>query len=175
MERYAFLWKKHKVSINRDAAHLVKELEGSIDREPYTLLFTPRQGKPVQVFTIHAVPTTKGPINEVMALVSASALKDAPRALVAGDFNLGPEEMDKPFEAIGYKGHIVGLTSLRRKVNSAQQYLSQQYDNIYSKGVEICSSGVVDFVAKSFGPISDESLARALKISDHIPVFVTFR
>ncbi len=174
VERYAFCSKKKSVHFDRHKARLVKELEEEVDREPYTLFFEPKHGKPLDVFTIHAVPTAKAPIKEIRALTFSSALGDTPRAIVAGDFNMPPKETDPLFAAVGYQGHIAELTSLRKKVTGAQ-YLSRQYDNIYTKGVEVCTSGAVDFVKKSFSPVNDESLLRALKISDHLPVFVTFK
>jgi endonuclease/exonuclease/phosphatase family metal-dependent hydrolase len=174
VERYAYLFKSSMVSINRREAHLVNALEGPIDREPYTLLFVPKKVETLRIFTIHAVPTAKHPINEVAALVAADELKDTPRAIVAGDFNLGPGSTDKYFESIGYTGHIIGLTSLNRKVKG-ERYLAHQYDNIYTKGIEVCTAGIVDFVQDSFAPVADESLKRAHRISDHLPVFATFR
>lgn len=174
VERYAYLFKSSAVTINRREAHLVKALEESIDREPYTLLFAPKKTESLRIFTIHTVPTAKHPINEVAALVGADELKDAPRAIVAGDFNLGSESTDKYFESIGYTGHITGLTSLGSEVKG-EKYLAHQYDNIYTKGIEVCTAGIVDFVKDSFSPVDNESLKRAHKISDHLPVFATFR
>lgn len=176
VERYAFLFKKGTVAINRDDAHLVAELEAAIDREPYALAFHPKKAghEPLAIFTIHTVPTEKNPMHEVRALVSAGEITASQRTIVAGDFNLGKEKTDPLFHTIGFEGHIAELTSLKRTV-VGEKYLLHQYDNIYTKGVRICKTGVVDFVGQHFSPVTDESLGQALKISDHLPVFATFR
>lgn len=174
VERYAFLWKQHTLSIDRDAAHLVSELQDAIDREPFTLLFRLKKAPAVSIFTIHTVPTAKGPIDEVEALSSAKELANASRAILAGDFNLGAKKTDPLMARIGFIGHIVEQTSLKKTVRSGG-YTLYQYDNIYTKGVAVCTSGVIDFVEAHFSPVTDDSLSRARRVSDHLPVFATFR
>lgn len=174
VERYAFLFKSHVVSINRDEAHLVGALRDPIDREPFTSLFQIKGGKPVRVFTIHTVPTAKLPIREVEALGASDEVRSAPRAFIAGDFNLGRDATDVPLVDAGYAGHIRALTSLKKKLDGGR-YVGVQYDNIYTKGVHVCTAGVIDFVERDFAPITDESLARARELSDHLPVFATFK
>lgn len=174
VERYAFLFKRHVVSINRDEVHLVGALREPIDREPFTSLFRIKGGKEVRVFTIHTVPTAKVPIREVQALGTADEVRTAPRAFIAGDFNLDAKETDGVFAEAGYVGHIRTRTSLKKKVDDGR-YLAMQYDNIYSKGIHVCTSGIIDFVERSFSPVTDESLARARELSDHLPVFATFK
>ncbi len=178
VERYAYLIKKHVAAFDRDDAVLVKSLRNPIEREPYTLLFHPKTGMPFRIFTIHTVPTAKGPIREVSALVEAEEVKKADRAIVAGDFNLGPAKTDPLFTEIGYTGHIHELTSLRLKLKNGQ-YRKEQYDNIYTKGIKVCSSGVIDFVKNHFATgdksVDQDALDRAHRDSDHLPVFITFR
>lgn len=175
VERYAFLFKKNVVSVNRNDAHLVTELQESIDREPFTLTFHLKGGADLRVFTIHTVPTVKGPMREVIALAGAKEVQSAARAIVAGDFNLGPNVTDRPFAEAGYAGNIREHTSLRRVLHEDGKYLLTQYDNIYAKGVHVCTSGVIDFVSAYFSPVTEESLARARGVSDHLPVFATFK
>lgn len=174
VERYAYLWKKHTVAVNRDEARLVDELQESVDREPYTLLFQLKKVPAVKVFTFHAVPTAKQPIHEVEALVSAKEVRGAERAIVAGDFNLSRKKTDSLFERIGFTGHITASTSLKSAVQS-NGYRSRQYDNVYTKGITVCTAGVIDFVEAHFAPVTDASLRNARHLSDHLPVFVTFR
>lgn len=175
VERYAFLFKKNVVSINRNDAHLVAELQESIDREPFTLTFHLKGGADLRVFTIHTVPTAKGPMREIIALSVAKEVRSAVRAIVAGDFNLGPNGTDQPFAEAGYAGNIREHTSLRRVLHGDGKYLLTQYDNIYAKGVHVCTSGVIDFVSTHFFPVTEESLTRARGVSDHLPVFITFK
>ncbi len=174
VERYAFLWKKHTVMINRDDAHLVSDLQASVDREPYALLFTPKKAPAVRIFTIHAVPTGKHPIREIRALITAEEVANAPRAIIAGDFNLSAKKTDPLLGRIGFTGHIIEPTSLKKTLRS-DNYTLYQYDNIYTKGVTVCAAGTIDFVNAHFAPVSDTSLRQARRVSDHLPVFVNFR
>lgn len=174
VERYAFLWKKHVALINRDEAHLVSELEAYIDREPYALTFRLKKAPAVGIFTVHAVPTGKEPIREIEALVAAKEVAGATRAIVAGDFNLPPRKTDPLFGRIGFAGNISAYTSLK-SIMRKEGHLARQYDNIYTKGVTVCRSGVIDFVSEHFGPVTNASLKKARRVSDHLPVFITFR
>lgn len=174
VERYAYLIRSG-IAFSRDDAHLVRELEDVIDREPYTLTVRPKNGKPVQLFTIHTVPTKKGPEQEVRALLTSQTVKNADRAIFAGDFNLPASTTDKIFEQMGYKGLIREKTSLKQALDARGGYLYHQYDNIYVKGIEVCESGVIDFVSGYFSPVTNESLREARDVSDHSPVYVIFR
>ena len=173
VERYAYLWKTHRVSVNRREAHLVHELEEAIDREPYEVTFEISGSGAVQIFTIHTVPTAKHPINEIKVLTAAHELKSAQKAIVAGDLNLGPNDTDAYFEQAGFVGHIDALTSLGAKMHG-ERYFAKQYDNIYTKGVKVCSSGVVDFVKTYYSPPNNAKLHDAREVSDHAPVVMTF-
>lgn len=174
VERYAYLWKKSIVSTDRGSAHLVQELREPIDREPYTITFRLKGGDDLGAFTIHTVPTAKHPEAEVRALGAAKELSAQKRAIVSGDFNLGPEVTDPLMSPAGYTGHIKELTSIKMKLDG-ERHLAKQYDNIYTKGVHVCTSGTIDFVTGSFSPLTPESLKRARVISDHLPVYATFK
>jgi len=174
IERYACIFYKSTAVLNRREAHLVPELREQIDREPFMIPFTMKNGSKVQIFTIHAVPTAKSPITEVRSLVGASEVQQAPRAIIAGDFNLGPDATDAPFQSIGFKGNIVELTSLKQKLGSDGNYRKYQYDNIYTKGLQVSEPEVIDFVASDFAPVSQENLKAAHKVSDHLPVLIRF-
>jgi deoxyribonuclease-1-like protein len=174
VERYAYLFKKKSVTFNRDSARLLSALETTIDREPFTVVVTAKSGAQISLFTMHAVPTAKSPIREVRALEDAAELQETTRAIFSGDFNLGKDSTDPSFEKLGFTGYINEKTSIKMKL-SADGYLLKQYDNIYAKGVHVCSVGVIDFIKTSFSPVTDESLANARKLSDHLPVFIRFK
>ncbi|OGZ05447.1 MAG: hypothetical protein A3C93_01105 [Candidatus Lloydbacteria bacterium RIFCSPHIGHO2_02_FULL_54_17] len=174
VERYVFLWKKHMATINRDEAHLVSELQASVDREPYALTFQPKNAPAVKIFTVHAVPTEKEPIYEIEALVSAKEIANATRAIVAGDFNLPPNKTDPLFGQIGFAGNVNEHTSLK-SIMRKEGHTARQYDNVYTKGVTVCKAGAIDFVQMHFAPVTQESLRNARRVSDHLPVFVNFR
>jgi endonuclease/exonuclease/phosphatase family metal-dependent hydrolase len=173
VERYAFLFKKSTITTNNDKAHLVYELEEAIDREPYAAEFTLKHGGTIMAYTIHTVPTAKDPVKEVEALPQSKELQGANVAIFSSDFNLGKRATDPTFKQLGFTGYISELTSLKMKVSSGR-YLTKQYDNIYGKGIHVCSSGTINFVEKFFSPVTDESLKKAREVSDHLPVFITF-
>lgn len=174
VERYAYLFKKSSITTNRDKAHLVGELKETIDREPYAAVFKPKRVDEIAIYTMHAVPTAKNPINEIRALKSSQEIRAISRAIFSGDFNLGKVSTDPIFTNLGFVGHINEPTSLKAKVSNGS-YKVKQYDNIYTKGIHVCNSGVMDFVRTSYAPVTNESLQKARRVSDHLPVFITFR
>jgi endonuclease/exonuclease/phosphatase family metal-dependent hydrolase len=174
IERYGYLVRKH-ILFSRDEAHLVKALEDTIDREPYALTAKWKDETTVTFFTIHTVPTKKKPELEVAALPSSDEVKHAARAIFAGDFNLPARATDPVFTQMGYTGNIREKTSLKDKPDAQGGYLLHQYDNIYTKGIHVCESGVIDFVAQYFSPVTQESLHKARDVSDHLPVYIRFK
>lgn len=170
VERYGYLMRK-EVFFSRDSAYLVSELEETISREPFTVTATLKGFEPIQFFSIHTVPTKKDPQREVQALLQSKQVTTAVQAIFSGDFNLPAGITDTTFEAMGYKGVIRQKTSLKQKLDDRGGYLFHQYDNIYVKGVTVSESGVIDFVAKYFSPVSHESLKKAREVSDHLPVY----
>lgn len=174
VERYAFLFEKSTVSTNHDTAHLIQNgwLHNN-GREPYTTTFNVKQGGNVAVTTLHAPPTAKHPITTIEALTQLEELRGTERAIFSGDFNLGKNATDPSFAKLGFIGHVNEPTSLKNIV-IAGKYREKQYDNIYTRSIHVCSSGVINFVEKYYSPVTTESIKEAKKISDHLPVFVTF-
>lgn len=174
-ERYGYLTRKDKVSFSRKDAFLVSELEELISREPFSLIASFKQEEKIQFFTIHTVPTKKRPELEVEAFPKSSSVTQATRAIFAGDFNLPGRVTDKTFIPLGYTGHISEKTSLKNKLDVNGGYRFHQYDNIYTKGITVCESGVIDFVKEYFSPVTNESLKKAKEVSDHLPVYIRFK
>jgi endonuclease/exonuclease/phosphatase family metal-dependent hydrolase len=177
VERYAYLFRKSTVTINRDGAHLLKELEEAISREPFALSFHLKDGKKskdVQVFTIHAVPTNKHPIEEVEKLPLSKEVTMNRPSIFSGDFNLAKPATDPTFVGMGYSGNISDKTSIGNKVISKRGYMTKQYDNIYTKQVKVCAAGVIDFVARAFSPVDTKKLSSVKLVSDHLPVYIAF-
>lgn len=173
VERYAYLVRRG-VLFNRKSAHLVFDLQEKIEREPYSVVVT-FAGKEVTLFTLHAVPTAKKPEQEIAQLLSSVELQATSGASIfSGDFNLPYKVTDITFQRLQHVGNIRGMTSLRDKLTKQGSYLSRQYDNIYTKGMHVCSGDAYDFVKKYFSPVTNESLRSARRISDHLPVYVTF-
>lgn len=183
VERYAYVFKKAKVSVNHDKVQLLSELQEQIDREPYYGTFSFKSKSPqsrldVVLFSIHTVPTAKNPKLEVETLTTSATLqkihKENIPAIFSGDFNLAPDATDPTFSSLGFKGMIKQKTSLKQKVTVMGEYLTHQYDNVYVKNIRVCSSGVVDFVQMMYLPVTNESLVQARTVSDHLPVYINF-
>lgn len=174
VERYGYLIRKH-ILFSRDDAHLVKALEDTIDREPYALTAKWKDETTVTFFTIHTVPTKKNPELEVAVIPSSDEVKNASRAIFAGDFNLPARSTDPVFTQMGYTGQIREKTSIKDKLDAQGNYLLHQYDNIYTKGIHVCESGVIDFVGQYFSPVTQESLRKAREVSDHLPVYIRYK
>ena len=174
VERYAYLFEKSIVSTDRNTAHLIQNgWLHDYGREPYTITFKLKQRDIVTVTTLHAPPTAKYPITTIEALIQLEELKGSGRAIFSGDFNLGKDATDPSFAKLGFTGHINEPTSLKNNV-IAGKYREKQYDNIYTRGIHVCSSGVINFAEKYYSPVTTESIKEAKKVSDHLPVFVTF-
>jgi deoxyribonuclease-1-like protein len=78
-ERYAFLWKKDTKLVG---AKLETGLQDSIDREPFTGIFTTGR-KNIIISQVHLVPANKNPQYEVSKLYGLSKSH-----IICGDFNL---------------------------------------------------------------------------------------
>lgn len=175
VERYAYITKKSKVIISRGDSGLASDLVGKVSREPLVMTATFKGASSIKFFNFHAVPTEKNPIEEIKSIVGSRVIVETVRGIFSGDLNLGHLETDSLFNSVGYNGQIKSRTSLRRTLDKKNNYMSHQYDNIYVKGVTVCSSGVVDFVKEKHSPVSKESLRVARKVSDHLPVYIRFK
>ncbi len=174
VERYAYLIKS-TVSFNRRSAILHEEVGTKIDREPYSIVVTFGTDTAIEFFSFHAVPEHKLPANEVASVTSIPDLVSTARVVFAGDFNLNRTVTDPLFAPLGYTGHITEHTTLKETVAPLGMYTSHQYDNIYTKGVHVCESGVIDFVSETGTPITTATLATARSVSDHLPVYIRFK
>lgn len=175
VERYAYITKKSKVSISRGESGLVSDLVGKVSREPLVMTANFKGVSPVRFFNFHAVPTEKNPIEEIKSIVGSRVIAETSRGILSGDLNLGHMQTHSLFNSVGYNGQIKSKTSLRRTLDKKNNYMSHQYDNIYVKGVTVCSSGVLDFVKERHSPVNNESLRVARKVSDHLPVYIRFK
>lgn len=171
-ERYAFLFKTRHLRINRDDCKLISSLENVMDREPASLVFHHEQGS-FTVVSFHLQPddqsSSKDPRKELIAVnAHAKNILQGPMILV-GDFNLGYADMYNIFEKpLGFSHHIEEKTSLKMKQVGTGEYVNHAFDNIYTREIKVYGSGVYDFVMQF------PDLKSARKISDHLPVYITF-
>lgn len=166
-ERYAFLWKKAKITKLGDAM-LAYPYQQQITREPFLATF--RAGK--KQFTLvnfHAIPKAKQPETEIKYLKFFPSLYPTSNLIFCGDFNL-PESHSvfNSLKNLGYQSVLINQkTSLRQKcINN--DCLASAFDNFFLQPHlnRIKSSGVIHFY-KIFA-----DLKAARKISDHVPIFL---
>jgi endonuclease/exonuclease/phosphatase family metal-dependent hydrolase len=167
-ERFAFLWKTTRIKAMPQKPVLYGSLKNDLVREPAKMIFQIGSKKLV-VVSFHLAPTAKHPRKEVQALLQHQAEFSEEKIIFLGDFNLGHKDLDPIFEEkMGFHRNIIGKTSLKNKLDENGDYLSKEYDNIYTKGIPVLKSGILNFV----GP--RKYLSEARKISDHLPVFIVF-
>src|SRR5690606_957024 len=167
-ERYAFIWKTHRIKIKK-VGNLITELDGPIDREPMAQDFYV-EGKKFTVINYHSRPYNKDPESEIKAL-SHYILKLASTPLVlAGDFNV--DEKMPVFDTLkhgGFKPAITNQPTTLKRSCVANGYLNYPIDNIfYSPEIKKVDSKAIDYVEIC------EKLENARKLSDHLPVALTF-
>lgn len=170
-ERYAIVWKTKHIKI-KNRGWLIAALDSPIDREPFLLeLYT--QGKRLTVVNFHSRPYNKDPESEIRALsnyvIDSLGSKTSP-LIIAGDFNV--DEKMSVFDRLkkaGYRSAIRDQKTTLKRTCDGTEYLNHPIDNIfYSKNIRKIKGGVLDFVR-----FCDE-LEKARKLSDHLPVFLTF-
>lgn len=169
-ERYAFLWKPSRLRL-MGRAWLEPSLTDSIDREPYLARFEHQSsGHTLLVASLHAVPTSKDPEQEVALLDRIHWRYETDHVLLVGDFNL--DEDDAAFNELRGLGYAAVLddqpTSLRRERREGPSgHLANEYDNIFFETTPFRETrgGVLDFTPRF------SSLKEARSLSDHLPVY----
>lgn len=166
-ERYAFLWKKAKVTKVGEAL-LAAKFQQEITREPFLATF--KAGKiQFTLVNFHAIPKSKQPETEIKYLKFFPSIYPNQNLIFCGDFNL-PESHSvfTPLKKLGYQPLLISQkTSLRQKCIN-DDCLASAFDNFFlqSNRNSVKSSGVIHFY-KIF-----PDLKAARQISDHVPVFV---
>lgn len=167
-ERYAWLWKKHKVKPLGNC-FLEPKLADSLNREPYLCRFV--TGKDTLLLgSFHAVPTSKGPARENGFLYLMTYFYPGDKLFLMGDFNLS--EKNPAFLKLKKAGWEPAIrnqkTSLRQEEKDGS-HLSSEYDNIFfpAQKVRKISAGVIDF------SLNFPTLKQARTVSDHLPVWLS--
>lgn len=179
IERYAFIWMKSSVVVNRKQAALLTSIEEAVDREPFVMRAELKcASAPVIFMSFHAEPDQKAkgkdPRHEIEILSRAPELLALPRVILAGDFNVRGMDIDGFFAKSGYSDAIDVPTSLGVKVGK-KGYLRNNFDHFFVKGITVKGAHVIDFVGEmGAGNVDDMLLKKARVVSDHLPIFVTF-
>ena len=169
-ERYAFIWNKRTVT-KLGAAWLENHYVKEIDREPYFATFL-REGKEFTVVSFHAKPKAKQPETEIKYFKFLPNLYPKLNLIFCGDFNCPQSHtVFNPLKTMGYDPAFVGQkTTLRMKcINN--DCLASEYDNFFynPKKTIFLKSGIIPFY-QSFSTI-----VKARRISDHVPIYLTFK
>lgn len=169
-ERYAFLWKKHKVKLF-GKARLISELSNVVHREPFLAKFK-FNGKSFSILSYHAC-THKQNFPERAEIIHISqwiSQQGFNNIIWAGDMNLVVD--DRAFDLIkvfGFETVLNGEKTSLKKTCKKGNYLSRAEDNIFInlKDFIILDYKVIDFISNE--NCNDVSWKRNI-YSDHLPI-----
>lgn len=167
-ERYAFFWKTSRVKLIGkpwlDTLYL-----NEIEREPYLASFK-FQDLTFTLVNFHAVPKKNQPEKEIKYFKEFSIHYKNYSLIFMGDFNCASSHsVFLPLKKQGFLPVFEGFkTSLKQKCTN-QDCLASEYDNVLlSSNLKVIQCGIIHF----YKDFDDISIAR--KVSDHLPVWVSF-
>jgi len=169
-ERYAFIWNKNTVT-KLGVAWLENHYVVEIDREPYFATFL-KEGKEFTVVTFHAKPKAKQPETEIKYFKFFPNLYPKLNLIFCGDFNCPQSHtVFIPLKTMGYNPAFVGQKTTLRMKCIRNDCLASEYDNFFynPKKLVFLKSGIIHFY-QSFSTI-----VKARRISDHVPIYLTFK
>jgi len=170
-ERYAVLWRTASVK-KVGTPVLCNALANTVNREPFLV----RLAEGMDTFLLavfHAVPKSKNPNAENVQLSLVDSLYENDHVLLMGDFNAS-------WRTAGFswlkRRNMCGVlvnqkTSLKQKPDEHGNTLANEYDNIF---YEMDETKCVEYGIHNFAS-AFVTLAEARKVSDHIPVWATFK
>ena len=168
-ERYAFLWKTSRVQLV-GRPWLEKALPETVFREPYMGRFK-IDNQTILVANYHARRYDENPAEEIRLLARLPDLYPRDILFLAGDFNAS--ETDPAFDDLYRQGFHPALhnqkTTLKQSCNPG--YLAHAIDNIYFPKTKITPTNAeaIDFISDC------SNLEAARKLSDHLPIKITWR
>lgn len=168
-ERYAFIWKPKHIKI-KNRGYLITDLQNTVEREPLIVDFYVGS-KRFSILNFHSISHRKNPRPEIKALTKYMMNgRFTYPVILAGDFNVNEGDLVfKDFLNSGYHPSVFNKKTTLKSKCLHGQYLNYSIDNIYfSKRVSKIDSGVIDHVL-----VCDE-IENARKLSDHLPVYLTF-
>lgn len=167
-ERYAFLWKTHRLQL-KGSPWLETKYQAEIDREPFFATFN-REGKEFTLVNFHAITKSKQPEKEIKYFKFLPEEYPKLNLIFLGDFNCPQSHtVFYPLKKMGYASVFqYQKTSLKKECQNGN-CLASEFDNIWyaTKKNKITNSKVILFY-ESFN-----SLEEAREISDHVPIAVT--
>lgn len=169
-ERYAYLWKKHRVQIKGTPWLQKGDYAILIDREPFFATFD-YGGSQFTLVNFHAITKSKQPETEVKYFKFLPDLYPGLNLIFVGDFNLPQSHsVFNPLKGKGYKPLLVGQKTSLRQQCLPDGCLASELDNIFylSGKIRIHDKGVIHFYKQV------DSFEKARLISDHVPIYMKF-
>jgi endonuclease/exonuclease/phosphatase family metal-dependent hydrolase len=168
-ERYAFLWRKRMLTKIGDA-WLEQQYGIEIDREPYFATFL-KEGKYFTLVNFHAITKAMQPETEIKYFKFLPAAYPGLNLIFVGDFNCPQSHtVFNPLKKMGYQAALTGQKTSLRQQCIADDCLASEFDNVFynNKAVTALQTGILHFYT------AFATMQEAAKISDHVPVYVTF-
>lgn len=168
-ERYAYIWKTKSAAL-KNQAWLENKFNLEIDREPYFATFVINK-KTITLVNYHAITQKRQPETEIKYFKYLPEEYPALNLVFLGDFNC-PEThtVFNPLKKMGYTS-ILKKQKTTLKLNCKNNVcLASEFDNLFfkPKSLKVTNFGVIKFY-ENF-----DSLQKARKISDHIPIWFEF-
>ncbi len=176
-EQYAFLYDTAAVQVNHNSIYTVNDPDDLLHREPLVAMFRTRGPPPEQAFTFILINVHTDPDETAEELDALAQVFQAVRRASGGEDDiilLGDLNVDD--RNLGQLGRLDGVRPLIRGVytNTLQNKL---YDNIVIHQQSTAEfngrAGIYNYMPL-FQVSPQEALSRALKVSDHLPVWAEF-
>lgn len=167
-ERYAFLWKTHRLQL-KGSPWLEVKYQVEIDREPFFATFS-ANGKEFTLVNFHAITKSKQPETEIKYFKYLPAQYPTANLIFLGDFNCPQSHtVFIPLQKMGYASVFQNQKTSLKKECHGTNCLASEFDNIwYATQKNKVSTPKAILFYEDFN-----TLEEARKISDHIPITVT--
>lgn len=176
-EQYAFLYDTATIQVNHNSIYTVNDPDDLLHREPLVAMFRTRGPPPEQAFTFVLVNIHTDPEETESELDALAQVYQAVRRASGGEDDiilLGDLNVDD--QHLGQLGRLDGVRPLIRGVytNTRQNAL---YDNIVLHQPSTAEfsgrAGIFNYLQLYQLP-PQQALEKALKVSDHLPVWAEF-
>jgi exonuclease III len=176
-EQYAFLYDTAAIQVNHSSIYTVNDPDDMLHREPLVAMFRTRGAPPEQAFTFILVNMHTDPEETDTELDALALVYQAVRRASGGEDDiilLGDLNVDD--RHLGELGKLDGVRPLLRGIytNTLQNAL---YDNIVlhqpSTAEFTGRAGIYNYLPLYQQP-PQQALERALKVSDHLPIWAEF-
>ncbi|MCI0334682.1 MAG: endonuclease/exonuclease/phosphatase family protein [Planctomycetes bacterium] len=176
-EQYAFLYDTATIQLNHNSIYTVNDPDDMLHREPLVAMFRTRGPPPEQAFTFVLVNIHTDPDETLAELDALAQVYQAVRRASGGEDDiilLGDLNVDD--QHLGQLGKLDGVRPLIRGVytNTRQNEL---FDNIVlhqPSTAEFSGRAGVYHYPQLYQLPPQQALEKALKVSDHLPVWAEF-